>query len=138
MIKTAALLVIIALRLAYQSSQAQLHPVPFASQSSTINNHNGILPLQFIGVKAIKINNKIILNWIISKNQDAWCFEVEKSADGNNFKTAALVFGTDNDGTGKYEYFEKAGKRNMIYRIKLVSKDNKEEYSSPVEITAKT
>lgn len=137
MIKTAALLIIIALRLAYQPPQAQSHSVPFASPSTLIK-HEGFPAQQFIGVKAIKINNKIILNWIISKNQDAWCFEVEKSADGNNFKTAALVFGTDNDGTGKYEYFEKAGKRKMIYRIKLVNKDNKEEYSSPVEITAKT
>ncbi len=138
MIKTAALLIIIALRLSYQPSEAQRHPAPFSSHSSASSLHEGLSAAQFISVKAIRINNKIILNWIISKNQDAWCFEIEKSADGKNFKTAALVFGTDNDGTCKYEYFEKARKRNMIYRVKLLRKDNQQEYSSAVEITANT
>jgi hypothetical protein len=138
MVKTALLLIIIALRLAYQPTEAQRHPAPFSSQSSATSLPEGLSAAQFISVKAIRINNKIILNWIISKNQDAWCFEIEKCADGKNFKTAALVFGTDNDGTGKYEYFEKARKRNTMYRVKLLSKDNKQEYSSSVEINSNT
>ncbi len=134
MIKTAAFVIIIALRLIYQPTAAQQRNTPFASPQplSTVASTN--IPAMFMGKSSIKINNKIILKWIIGDNQDAWCFEVEKSSDGKNFTTAALVSGTDKSDRDNYEFYEKAGNRRVTYRIKLVSKNKTAEYSQVVEI----
>ncbi|MBK8300124.1 MAG: hypothetical protein IPK90_06660 [Chitinophagaceae bacterium] len=47
---------------------------------------------------------------------------------------AALVFGTDKSDTDKYQFYEKAGSQRVLYRIKLINKDRKTEYSTVVEI----
>jgi hypothetical protein len=74
--------------------------------------------------------NRVSLNWTVSSNQLAEQFIVEKSADGKNFSTAALVFGTDKTDTDNYRFFEKAKSKKIFYRIKIVYKDQTVEYSS--------
>ena len=75
MIKTAAFVIIIALRLIYQPTAAKQRNAPFASPkplSSTVSTN---IPAILIGISGIRINNKIILKWIIGENQNAWCVE---------------------------------------------------------------
>lgn len=71
---------------------------------------------------------------MIGDNETAYCFEVEKSTDGKNFSMAALVFGTDKPADDNYEFYEKAGNPKTVYRIKLINKDKKAEYSPIVQI----
>ncbi len=71
---------------------------------------------------------------MIGDNETAYCFEVEKSTDGKNFSMAALVFGTDKQDADNYEFYEKAGNPKTVYRIKLINKDKKAEYSPIVQI----
>lgn len=75
-----------------------------------------------------------MLNWSVGENETADQFIVEKSTDGIKYSAAALVFGSDKPATDNYEYYEKAGNRKVSYRIKLVNKNNKTEYSEVVEI----
>ena len=56
-------------------------------------------------------NNKVFLNWKVEENEAVYMFEVEKSLDGKNFSTAAIVFGTDKSETEEYQFFEKASQR---------------------------
>lgn len=133
MTKTAAFVIIIALRLIYQPSQAQHDIVPFTSQPP-LSPATSPAPARFINISAIKINSNIILKWIIGENESAWCFEVEKSADGKKFTLAALVFGTDKTGADHYWFAEKAIHQRMMYRIKYIGKDNSTEYSSVTSI----
>ena len=74
------------------------------------------------------------MNWEVGDNETADQFEVEKSTDGKNYIMAALVFGTDKSETDKYQFYEKAGSQRVLYRIKLINKDRKTEYSTVVEI----
>ena len=126
-------LIIIALRIVYNPSHTETEIAPFASPlpplASTITK-----PARFISLTGSISNNKIILNWIVSENETADQFAVEKSIDGKNFNMVALVFGTDKTETDNYQFYEKAGNQKVLYRIKLINKNLKAEYSTVVEI----
>ena len=74
------------------------------------------------------------MNWVVGENETADQFEVEKSLDGKNFTLAALVFATDKRETDTYQFYEKAGNEKVSYRIKLINKNRKTEYSSVIDI----
>jgi hypothetical protein len=80
------------------------------------------------------VNHKVILNWVVGENETADQFEIEKSTDGKNYILAALVFGTDKMEGDNYQFYEKAGNQKVSYRIKLINKNHKTEYSPVVEI----
>ncbi len=137
MIKYISLLSILAFRLFYQPFATEAQIAPFA----VIENRTPLpapaplaIPAQLLDFKGSVKNNKVMLNWAVGENESADLFEVEKSTDGINFKMAALVFGTDKSATAKYEFYEKAGNQKVRYRIKLVNKNKKAEYSPVVEI----
>ena len=127
-------LVIVALRIGYQPSHTQNDIAPFASPSLRPVSTISISPAKWISINGSIHNNKVILNWVISENNTADKFEVEKSTDGKTFALAALVFGTDKTETDKYMFYEKASKQKVLYRIKMINKDQHAEYSSVIEI----
>ena len=134
MTKFSAFIIIIALRIVFHPSHAQSDMAPFASPSplptSTISFSNARL----ISVEGSIRNKKVILNWVVGQNETADQFEVEKSTDGKTFTLAALVFGTDKPETDNYRFYEKAGKKKILYRIKLINKNQQAEYSAIIEI----
>ena len=134
MTKFTAVVIIVALRIMYHPSPAQNDTVPFASPSPVPPTAFSIAPAKLISIDGRFSNNKFILNWEVGDNETADQFEVEKSIDGKNFTMAALVFGTDKSDTDKYQFYEKAGNQKVLYRIKLINKNRKTEYSTVVEI----
>lgn len=75
--------------------------------------------------------NKTNLHWSISSNEQMNLFEVERSIDGKEFKTAAIVFSSEDNGDMKYAFKETIKSVSKIYyRIKMVEKDKKATYSS--------
>lgn len=133
MIKTFALVTILAARLIYQPEEAKYQIAPFASQpplsAATIRGTASLT-----NISATLQDNKIVLEWTVGENETAELFEVEKSLDGKNFKTAAFVFGSDLPESGSYRFFEKARNIKQKYRIKIVNKNKTAEYSPVVEI----
>jgi hypothetical protein len=136
MIKYISLLTILAIRLFYQPSATETHIAPFAVSPVPLPAPApaATAAARLLEFKGRINNNKVILNWVVEENETADLFEVEKSTDGVTFKMAALVFGTDKSATGNYEFYEKAGNQRVQYRIKLVNKNKKAEYSPVVEI----
>lgn len=134
MIRTAVFLVIIALRIFYQPDDAKASMAPFTSPllPSTAGHFNP--PAKLTSFTGHAKNNKVLLEWFISGNEDADQFEIEKSTDGVNFTLAALVFGTDLPDSGKYSFYEKAGKKKTRYRIKMIHKNKNAEYSPVLEV----
>lgn len=135
MIRSAAFLCILALRISY-------HPAPVAEIAPFANPapaaaSTGIAPASLINFKGSISNNKVLLNWSVIANETAYQFEVEKSMDGRHFSMAGIVFGTDKSDTGHYEFYEKAGNHKVSYRIKLVNKNREGEYSPVVELNPK-
>ncbi len=132
MTKYITFVAIVALRIGYNPSPAQTIITPFASPTpaSTISAP----PAKLVRIDGSFSNNKVILNWAVEKNETADMFEVEKSNDGKNFSMAALVFGTDKAETGIYQFFERATKQRMFYRIKLIDKNKEAIYSDVITI----
>lgn len=136
MTKFTVFVLLVGLRIMYHPTAAQSVAAPFASPKPLPFSSITVNPAKFIDIEGSRANNRIILKWMIGDNETAYCFEVEKSTDGKNFTMAALVFGTDKPATDNYEFYEKAGKQKAFYRIKLINKDKKAEYSSAVEINS--
>lgn len=123
------------MRLFYQPSVAQSSSAAFSNPAtSALHSSVAVIPAKLLDFKASLKDNKVVLRWAVGENETADQFVVEKSTDGKNFSMAALVFGTDKVATGNYEFYEKAGNHKVSYRIKLVNKNSKTEYSEAVEI----
>ena len=134
MTKYIALAAIVALRIVYNPSPEQTVIVPFASTSPVTTSSILELPAKLVRIDGSISNNKMILNWVVEKNETADMFEVEKSSDGKKFSMAALVFGTDKAETGVYQFFERAAKQRIFYRIKLIDKNGQAAYSDIITI----
>lgn len=135
MIKYLSFATILALRLFYQPAASAPVNAPFTNPvAAEVNASVAVLPAKLIDFKGSVKGNKVVLNWAVGENDTADQFIVEKSTDGKNYSIAALVFGTDKPETDNYEFYEKAGNQKVSYRIKLVNKNKKTEYSEVVEI----
>ena len=77
---------------------------------------------------------KVMLDWTVSGNSTADKFEIESSKDAKNFKVVAVVFASENPGKGNYLFYEKVNSKRLIYRVKLINKDKKTEYSKPIYV----
>jgi hypothetical protein len=130
MTKYSLFVIIIALRIGYQPILPQQGISPFASPATTT-------AAKLISVNASIDKNRVFIDWTVDENETVYQFEIEKSNDGKNFTTAALVFGSDKPATDNYRFYEKAGKKKVTYRIKIINKNQQTEYSSVVEVAPK-
>ena len=106
----------------------------FASASSGVSP-NGfsltILPVHFNGFFVTRNNNNVVLNWSTAQESNNSNFEVQRSLDGSNWSTIAIMMGAGNSNTvQRYTFTDK----NMTataayYRIKQVDIDGNYEYS---------
>ncbi|MGQ0737708.1 MAG: hypothetical protein ACT4OJ_01490 [Bacteroidota bacterium] len=135
MIKTAAFVIIIALRLIYQPTGAQQLTAPFASPQPPSTANCSKLPATIIGISSIRINNTILLKWIVGQHQNAWCFEAEKNTAYKHFTSTTLVSGTGKSETDQYPFYEKAGNRGISYSINRQIRDKKVAGTPVVAIT---
>jgi hypothetical protein len=97
----------------------------------------------FCQVKVPKVNytsftvsaadKKVMINWKTEDNLQNNYFELERSFDGKNFKTIAIVFGPDPQklNCNCYECFDKPSKsqHEYYYRLKCVSSEGYIELS---------
>ena len=123
MIKFYTFAVILCLRIAYQPGNQ--HSLTAFSTTA---------PAKLVSVKAEYHKDKVYLKWEVDENQTADQFTIEKSLDGRNFRTAALAFGSDEQGVYEYKFYEKVGNQKTRYRIKLINKDRRTEYSEVITI----
>lgn len=128
------ILFILAFRISIQPVYSQHGTSLTEGLSSVQSNSTMPKPATFISVSGSISNNKAIIDWTVGENETADKFEVEKSTDGKNFSMAALVFGTDKPATDQYQFYEKAGKVKILYRIKLINKNKETVYSTIIEI----
>ncbi|MEO7923596.1 MAG: hypothetical protein ABIR30_07950 [Chitinophagaceae bacterium] len=136
MIKSAALILIIVLRIGYHPAPSA-EIAPFASPIPVSTTHTPP-PATVISFSGNITNKKVLLNWVVGDNETAYQFEVEKSTDGKQYTLVALVFGTDKTEKDSYQFYEKAGNQKVSYRIKLINKDRIAFYSPVIEITPTT
>src|SRR5690242_2919255 len=83
--------------------------------------------------QVIKKDNKVVINWTTAKDSPTNYFEVERSADGKNFKTVAYVLGADPTKTDCecFGCFDKVSTKGgkSFYRLKHVNTDGDVQFS---------
>jgi hypothetical protein len=99
----------------------------------------GILPVKLIYFKGELVNNSVGLQWKVSENEMVNNFEVEKSVDGINFIKTGFVLSNDRKGEQTYQHSEiTLPGQKIFYRLKIISRDQKNSYSSIIAIHNKS
>ncbi len=80
---------------------------------------------------------KLIIDWSVQQSDAVNYFEVQRSTDGVQFTTVALVLGPDpRQGGERFQYMEKIKDNKSTvayYRLRHVGTDGKEQLSKPVQ-----
>ena len=98
------------------------------------------LPIHLISFQGnMNKNNKVTLNWTVADNEIANNFEVERSVNGRDFTTAAVVFASEKMGTENYMYYETINSNDKVmYRLKMIDKNHEVDYSKILIFQLKT
>jgi hypothetical protein len=94
------------------------------------------LPLHLLGVKAIQQNEGVSVKWTAESEVDMDRYEVEKSADGQQFKKIGSVLAKENPGpSSSYNWFDLTPfDGDNFYRIRSLSKSGEIKYSSIAKV----
>src|SRR6185312_3717795 len=90
--------------------------------------------INVIDFDLVKDGNRVEINWATDKKEVTNYFEVEKSGDGRDFKTVAVVMGPDpsKKNCDCYGCFDKINARSEVayYRVKHVDSNGAVDFSS--------
>ena len=94
-----------------------------------------VLPVTFSSVKAFEQNGNIKVEWNVENQINIKQFEIERSADGQQFEKANTVMpeGNNNSASGYGWLDETAFEGNNFYRIKSIGINGEIQYSSIVK-----
>ena len=105
------------------------------SYPSGLSNQSSITP---VAVNLTKFSgnlnsSKATLNWALASNETTDRFEVERSFDGINFMTVALVFTSERSGAELYSFHENINlSGNAYYRLKRYDNNQTVSYSKMI------
>ena len=95
------------------------------------------LPVKLLSFQGGLSKAQTQLSWTVAENETGNYFEVERSNDGKNFTTVAVVSTTQKQGNEAYMYNE-AAQASAYYRLRIVNKDRSASYSKVLLIKAQT
>ena len=87
------------------------------------------LPIKLKSFQGLVNGDLAQLAWTVANNENGYSFEVQKSGDGKEFKTIAVVTTTEKSGDETYSYKDDM-QASAYYRLKLVSKGRVAIYSA--------
>lgn len=114
------------------SSSNQIYmELPAYSYSVWVQGDLGVLPLKLISFTATPLGKKVQIGWMVSDNQEASGFDIERADDGVQFKKIMHVNEKNISGDAVYEATDANPKMNtaMLYRLKLLQKNEQYQYS---------
>ncbi len=92
------------------------------------------LPVNFVSIHAKRSNENVSLTWKVAGEQDILRYEIERSADGRNFKKAGTVSANGGD---SYTWVDDASLPALTcYRVKSVDISGVIKYSGIAKILA--
>lgn len=98
----------------------------------TINfTSSGTLPVHLISFQGnISKQNKVSLDWKVADNETVSHFEVQRSLNGGEFATVAVMFATEKNGSENYTYSETIlNNEKIMYRLKMIDKQQDIDFS---------
>ena len=87
------------------------------------------LPVKLNNFQGSKNKNNVLLQWNVNINEITGTFEIERSTDGKNFETVAIIMGTEKAGNETYNYREVNESSNVYYRLTMIDKSDVINYS---------
>jgi hypothetical protein len=90
--------------------------------------------IKYTSFTVITKQHKVELEWATDNSVSTNYFEVQKSSDGKNYKTIALVLGPDpkKPGCDCYDWFDTLmQKTNTYYRLKHIDANGSAQISEP-------
>jgi hypothetical protein len=96
------------------------------------------LPVKLTSFVGSLSNNKVNLQWAVAENEDDDHFEVEKSTDGKDFITAAVVMASEKAGTENYSLNDIMKSEKVYYRLKMFDKNKVVNYSKTLTFETQT
>lgn len=84
------------------------------------------------GFQCTSTDKRTQLTWSVNNNEMTGQLELERSVNGKEFKTIAIIFTTEETGTAEYAYRDKEVTANTIYRIRIIHKNGQTGYSTVV------
>ena len=102
--------------------------------SITTQSLNAQLDLAFVsnfsGNSTTSCNH---LSWTIASNQSISSFEIEKSTNGKDFKTIAVLIATEKFNTENYTYADTAiGADKIMYRLRVLIRRSQNDFYSRI------
>jgi hypothetical protein len=96
---------------------------------------NSPLPVTLINFTAQKQQKSVMLNWASFEEANLKGYELQKSADGNNFNTIALVFARNSVSRSDYNFKDEHPVQGInYYRLKMIDNDDHYSYSNTVSV----
>jgi Secretion system C-terminal sorting domain len=99
-----------------------------------------ILPVKFVSFDGTVSGNGVTCKWTTEEEINNDRYELERSFDGINFNTIAIVFGEGTEKTvrNSYKYTDKASSlqnRNVVYyRVKQIDNNGKFSYTNTISV----
>src|SRR5688572_1215397 len=96
-----------------------------------VASYLSVLPVELISFQGnINKSNKVSLEWKVMSNETIDHFEIQRSYDGNEFKTIGIVFASEKKDNEDYMFYETINSFDKaMYRLKMIDKNNKVTYS---------
>lgn len=110
---------------------------PTSITLNVLTNCGPPLAVELISVNGRLNNNRAVINWVTSKEDQPVYFIVEKSPDGRNFTAIATVNGYNSitSFNNYYTYEDPSSINNKVYyRIVMVINQNNKKYSGIVQL----
>jgi len=91
------------------------------------------LPVKLKSFQGLLVQDKSQLNWTVAENESGNFFEIQKSTDGREYKTIAIIATTATAGEENYSYKDDLVS-SAYYRLKLLNKGSQVIYSDVIFI----
>lgn len=119
----------------YAKAETKLPAHPITTVVTASNKTN---PAIFEDIAVRKVNNKTEITWATDKEQNNKQFEIQRSKDGEEFKTIAIFFTLkDSREIKNYKFKDElkgVGEGKVSYRIKQVDLNNNSTFSKVVDV----
>lgn len=96
------------------------------------------LPVKLISFAGNLNNNRINLQWSVAQNEATDHFELEKSTDGSEFMTAAVIMASEKSGTESYSLNEMMKSEKVYYRLRMFDQNKVVTFSNTLMFENKT
>jgi len=101
------------------------------NKSMPVGNYWSVLAVDLLSFQGnINRNNKVFLEWKVARNEKVNLFEVQRSINGDEFKTIGVVFTSEKRGDENYMFYENISFSDKVaYRLKMIDDQQNVSYS---------